>query len=161
MSAGSVVSPKNTKNTAANRSRSGANRWRATSATSSVKSNPTRKAATAAEKLKTSAIPATKMAAPNNVRSKATGWSAFSSAFANFKRCRESNKTAPTTASATPTLTKPAANPAPVAIAVTIGRYGAITMSSTMSSPTTPGTSALRRHFRSRTTWATMPELEI
>ena len=121
-SPGSTTRPKYAKNTAASTSRSGSRRRRATSATSPVRSRPTRKAATAGEKSTSPAKPAAAIAAPKTMRSRPTGSRGLSSRCQRTDPLSAMTTTMATTRSAVPTVMSPDTRLAPVSTTDRIGR---------------------------------------
>ena len=120
--AGSVESPKNTKKTAANRSRSGVSSLRAPSATSPESAIPTRNAPTAAETCNCWATPATRTVSPRTTRSSISGLSEDTARLMS-RPCRSARySTNPTVPSATSRAMLPPARPTPASIAVSSGR---------------------------------------
>lgn len=161
MSAGSVDSPKKTKNTAANRSRSGLNSRRVVWATSPESAMPTRKAPTAADTCSCWATPATSSVRPRTTSSSISGLSE-ETALLISRPCRSAPYSArPAEPSAMASVTLPLARLTPATAVVRIGRYSAMIRSSITRIPRITGVSRLPSRSRSVRTLATTPEEEM
>ncbi len=161
MAPGSVCRPNTTKNTAANRSRSGSSSFVAFSAVGPEMAMPSRNAPTAAETCIAEAMPATSSAEPR-ILSRNTSRSALSTTVETYLPYRSAtSRTTLTTASETPTALSPPSRLTPASRAVRIGRYSAITRSSNTRTDSTTGVSRLPSLPRSPRTLAMMPEEEM
>ncbi len=119
---GSVCRPKKTKKTAAKRSRSGARRWCAPSATSPESAMPTRNAPTAADTCNCCASPAITSVSPSTTSSSFSGSSLETNRETSRPYRTARTRTSPATPSATARVRLPAARPDPASSAVTMGR---------------------------------------
>ncbi len=155
---GFVDSPKNTKNTAAKTSRSGASTSAAVRATVPDTAMPTRNAPTAADTLSSSASPATSRVRPSTPSSS----DSLSRAETRAVTCRPNRMattmTAPTVATAMETVSAILPAPPPASRAVSTGRYSAIARSSMTRTPRTAGVSRLPSRPESPSILAITPD---
>src|SRR5262245_36877484 len=159
--AGSVCKPKNTKNTAANRSRSGPSSARAPCAAGPDRAIPARNAPTAADACSACASPATRKARPSTLSSRTSSRGLNTSRLAAGPKRSASSSTTPTAPTAPAIGSSPPTRLSPASRTVRTGRYTAMARSSITSSDRTTGVSRLPMRPRSSRSLATIPEEEI
>ncbi len=149
------------KKIVANRSRSGPSKEPARSCAGPEIARPTRNAPTAADTSTSWASPPTSSTRPNTVSTMTSSDSEWISRLMNGPKRIANTMISNTTPSATLTEISPVATPVPARSTPTIGRYTAITRSSSTSTDSTVVVSRLPSRSRSFSSFEISPEDEM